>query len=465
MGEEPSKSVGYKLIFLTTIITAALTFGLVALLMDIFEKKQEAKDTVFRVVEIEQDTVDPAVWGKNFPEQYDEYTRTVDMVKTKFGGSEALPREPDADDPREVTSRSKLDHLPQLKRLWAGYAFAKDFREKRGHAYMLEDQIFTKRQDVVPQPGTCIQCHASVYVPMLKLGDGDLMAGFEKLNQLPFAEAAEHVTHAVACIDCHDPESMQLHVTRPAFIEGIKTAKAAAGIENFDVNSDATHQEMRTYVCAQCHVEYYFKGDKKRLTFPWANGLKAEEILAYFDESGFKDWTHAETGAPMLKAQHPEFEMWSQGTHSKAGVTCADCHMPYQRIGSKKVSDHHVRSPLLNINRACQTCHKASETDLLVRAETIQSKTNQLRDLALDAIVDLIESIKAAQAAGVEESILDRARDYQRKASFMCDFVEAENSSGFHADQEAARVLGLSLNYSRLGERVLAEKVTASNSD
>jgi nitrite reductase (cytochrome c-552) len=226
-------------------------------------------------------------------------------------------------------------------------------------------------------------------------------------------------------------------------------------VTDFDVNRDATHQEMRTYVCAQCHVEYYFKGDEKRLTYPWAKGLKADEILAYFDDIGFKDWTHAETGAPMLKAQHPEFELWSQGTHASAGVTCADCHMPYQRIGAKKVSDHHVRSPLLNINRACQTCHKASEENLLTRAETIQSRHTELRDLALDAIVDLIDSIKAAQEAGMNDETLKQALDYQRKASFLCDFAEAENSSGFHADQEAARVLGLSLNYSRLGQKAL----------
>jgi nitrite reductase (cytochrome c-552) len=456
--EEPQpRHVGYSAILLTTLITAVLTFGVIALLVDIFEKKQEARETVFRIVEIENDTIDPAVWGKNFPAQYESYSRTVDMVRTKFGGSEAIPRVPDGDDPREFTSRSKLDHLPALKRMWAGYAFAVDFREKRGHAYMLDDQIYTKRQDFAPQPGTCLQCHSSAYVPMLKLGDGDLMAGFEKLNQLPFEEAVKHVTHPVSCIDCHDPETMQLHVTRPAFLEAIKLVKAAEGIEDFNPNSDATHQEMRTYVCAQCHVEYYFQGEEKRLTYPWAKGLKAEQILAYFDELGFKDWTHAETGAAMLKAQHPEFELWSQGTHAKAGVTCSDCHMPYQRVGSRKISDHHIRSPLLNINRACQTCHKASEAELLDRAETIQARTVELRDLALDAVVDLIDSIQQARESGVSEEVLDQARDYQRKASFMCDFVEAENSSGFHAGQEAARVLGLSLNYSRLGEKVLKD--------
>jgi nitrite reductase (cytochrome c-552) len=462
MNDAQSARINYRAILITTIVTAAATFGVIALLVDIFEKQQEAKDTVFRVVEIDDRTTDPAVWGKNFPQQYDDYLQTVDMKQTTYGGSEAIPRVPGPDDPRAVVSQSKLAHLPKLKRLWAGYGFARDFREERGHAYMLADQIFTERQDVAPQPGTCLQCHASVYVPMMELGEGDLMAGFEKLNRLPYEEAVEHVKHPVACIDCHDPDTMQLRVTRPAFLESLQALKSHEGVAQYDVNYDATHQEMRTYVCAQCHVEYYFKGEDKRLTYPWAKGLRADEILAYYDEIGFKDWTHAETDAPMLKAQHPEFEMWSQGTHAKAGVTCADCHMPYKRIGAKKVSDHHVRSPLLNINRACQTCHKASENELLSRAENIQRKHSEIRDLALDAIVDLIDSIKAAQEAGLDQNLLNQALDYQRKASFMVDFAEAENSSGFHADQEAARVLGLSLNYSRLGQKVLNNHLKAS---
>ena len=168
----------------------------------------------------------------------------------------------------------------------------------------------------------------------------------------------------------------------------------------------ATRQEMRAFVCGQCHVEYYFKGPEKRLTYPWFKGLKADQILAYYDEIGFKDWTHAETGAPVLKAQHPEFEMWNQGIHARSGVTCADCHMPYQREGALKVSDHHVRSPLLNINRACQTCHKWSEDELKARAETLQTRVFELRNRAMDATVALIGDLKAAKAGGAADAEL-----------------------------------------------------------
>ena len=150
--------------------------------------------------------------------------------------------------------------------------------------------------------------------------------------------------HPVACIDCHDPQTMQLRVTRPGFLEGIRAWKAAQGVADFDPNKMATRQEMRAYVCGQCHVEYYFKGPEKRLVYPWLKGIKVEEITAYYDEVGFKDWTHAQTAAPVLKAQHPEFELWNQGIHARSGVACADCHMPYKRVGALKVSDHHVRS-------------------------------------------------------------------------------------------------------------------------
>ena len=437
----------------------------VALLMNIFERKQEARNPFYRVVELTDDTDDPAVWGKNFPLQYDDYKRTVDQVRTRYGGSEVEPRTPTKADPRSVVSQSKIEEDPRLKVMWAGYAFAKDFREERGHAYMLDDQTFTERQQVAKQPGTCIQCHASVYVPYKKAGGGDLIKGFEKFNQMPYFEARKLVSHPVACIDCHDSSTMQLRVTRPGFIEGIRAFKATQGVQDYDVNKQATHQEMRAYVCGQCHVEYYFKGPEKRLVYPWAKGLKVEEIQAYYDEAQFKDWTHADTGAPVLKAQHPEFEMWNQGIHARSGVTCADCHMPYKREGALKISDHHVRSPVLNINRACQTCHKWPEEELKARVETIQERTYKLRNVAMDALMDLITDLKTSKAAGKTDTELAKAQDFQRKAQFYLDFVEAENSTGFHAPQEAARILGESIDFSRKGQILLRDgKVSLSSS-
>jgi nitrite reductase (cytochrome c-552) len=268
------------------VMTAIAGFGAVlgiGLLVSIFEHKQEARNPFYRVVELTEKTDDPAFWGKNFPLQYDGYRRTVDQVRTKYGGSEAMPHTPTHADPRSVVAQSRLEEDPRLKTMWAGYAFAKDFREERGHAFMLDDQTYTERQQAAKQPGTCLHCHASIVVPYAKLGNGDLTKGFEKFNQMPFAEARKLVTHPVACIDCHDPKTMQLRVTRPGFMEGIQALKTSQGIHNYDVNRDATRQEMRSFVCGQCHVEYYFKGPEKRLVYPWANGLKRQQILAYYD--------------------------------------------------------------------------------------------------------------------------------------------------------------------------------------
>ncbi|QRN96065.1 ammonia-forming cytochrome c nitrite reductase subunit c552 [Archangium violaceum] len=434
------------------VLAAGAAAGAAALAVNIMERKQESRNPFYRVVELTDETVDPAIWGKNFPLQYDDYKRTVDMTRTKYGGSDGVPRAPTANDPREVTAQSRLEEDPRLKTFWAGYAFAVDFREERGHAYMLDDQTFTERQVVTKQPGTCMHCHASVYVPYKKLGGGDLIKGFEQMNHMPYMEARKLVEHPVACIDCHDPGTMQLRVTRPGFLEGIRALKASQGVQNYDVNTMATRQEMRTYVCGQCHVEYYFKGPDKRLTYPWSKGIKIENILSYYDENPHKDWVHAETGAPVLKAQHPEFEMYNQGIHARSGVSCADCHMPYKREGALKISDHHVRSPLLNVNRACQTCHNWTEEELTQRVNTIQDRTFELRNRALDAVVALIGDMKAARAAGKTDADLKTAMDLQRRAQFMVDFVEAENSMGFHAPEEAARILGIAMDLARQGQ-------------
>jgi nitrite reductase (cytochrome c-552) len=451
-----------RVIFYTAVIVALVAAGVTALLVNIVERKQEAREPFYRVVELHEDTVDPEIWGKNFPLQYDGYRRTVDQVRTRYGGSEAVPRTPTDADPRSIVAQSRLEEDPRLKTMWSGYAFATDFREERGHAYMLEDQTYTERQAVANQPGTCMHCHASVWGPYRTLGGGDLFKGFDVMNQMPYAEARKHVTHPVSCVDCHDPRTMELRVTRPAFLEGIRALKAAEGTGDYDPNTMATRQEMRAFVCGQCHVEYYFKGPEKRLTYPWDKGLKADEILSYYQENQFRDWVHAETGAPALKAQHPEFEMWNQGVHARSGVTCPDCHMPYQRVGAMKISDHHVRSPLLNVNRSCQTCHRWSEEELTTRVYTIQDRTFQIRNVAMDALVAFIADLKAARDAGVSDARLAGPRDAQRQAQFLLDFIEAENSMGFHASQETMRILALSIDHTRRGHVALRGVLTTS---
>src|SRR5829696_2187349 len=257
-------------VFAVMVALAAVgTVVVLFVLMSVFERKQEARNPFFRVVELTDQTEDPAAWGKNFPLQYDDYRRTVDQQRTRYGGSEAEPRTPTQADPRSVVAQSRIEEDPRLKTMWAGYAFAKDFREERGHAFMLDDQTYTERQQAAKQPGTCLHCHASIKVPYTKAGGGDLIKGFDALNKMDYFEARKLVTHPVACIDCHDPQTMQLRVTRPAFMEGMRAFKASRGIQNYDVNKQATRQEMRAFVCGQCHDEYHFSGPEKRLVYPW----------------------------------------------------------------------------------------------------------------------------------------------------------------------------------------------------
>jgi nitrite reductase (cytochrome c-552) len=285
----------------------------------------------------------------------------------------------------------------------------------------------------------------------------------------------EHVAgaHPIGCVDCHAPTTMELRVTRPGFLLGIRALASSEepvphipSIERwrtgnraapYDPNVDSTRQEMRSFVCGQCHVEYYC-GPKATLFYPWDNGLKVEQIEAFYDsykfEDGrrFYDWEHTETGAEVLKAQHPEFEMWSQGIHARSGVSCADCHMPYTREGALKVSDHWVRSPLLNISRSCQVCHVYPEAEIQARVDVIQDRTNALMQRAAKALTDMLDAVTAAKNAGASASTLAPMLELQRKAQWRLDFVASENSMGFHAPAEAARILAEAIDFARQGE-------------
>lgn len=283
----------------------------------------------------------------------------------------------------------------------------------------------------------------------------------------------EDHAHPVSCVDCHEPDSMNLRVTRPGFINGIQALAGSEApvphlpsverwgangkAEPYDPNRLASRTEMRSFVCAQCHVECYCS-TAMPLEFPWSKGLNVEDLEAHWndkklpDGNRFFDFKHSEYGAPLLKAQHPEFELWSQGIHARSRVSCADCHMPYQRDGATKVSDHWARSPLLNVNQACQTCHHFEENEIKARVEQIQERYFLLMKRAAGALMAQLGAIASAKAAGAVTSELETALEFQRKAQWRLDFVAAENSRGFHAPQEAARILAEAMDYEHQGQ-------------
>lgn len=503
------------LLALVFVVAVVGTLLVTWVLITMFGHKQAARQPFVRVAEVDEISTDPEPWGRNWPHQFDGWKATAG--DKFYGGSSALPE-------------SKLDKYPWLKRLYAGYAFSIDYREARGHAYMLYDQGVTERVTQKPQAGACLHCHGSNTVMYRREGlkamglahddrtlasDFNMEAvirGFQEVSKKPYSEvyallmsspdgtpgenepavpqppiggftggfagkkiptdhpAITGEAHPVSCIDCHDPKTMTVRITRPGFVLGIAALAASTeptphlpSIEKwrrgardrpFDPNKDATRQEMRSLVCGQCHVEYYC-ATKDTLEFPWGKGLKMEQLEAHWDAkkfpdgSGFYDYKHGETGAEVLKAQHPEFELWSQGIHARSGVSCADCHMPYQREGAMKVSSHNIQSPMKNINNACQQCHNDDEATLREKVETIQSRTMAQMDRAAVAMTDMLDAILEAKASGATQEQLAPVFSLQRRAMWRLDFISSENSRGFHADQEATRILGESIDYSR----------------
>lgn len=499
--------------WLLVLLAAAIaTVGVAWVLVTMFERKQEQRNPFVRVVEVSEVSSDPLPWRLNWPHQFDGYVRTAG--DRFYGGSSAMPE-------------SKLEAQPWLRRLYAGYAFSLDYREARGHAYMLYDQRVTERVTRRSQSGACLHCHASATVAYRRIGleaegrpagvealaaDFDMAAvirGFREVSTRPYAEVLAMVAatpdgtpdesgslfpspspsplehdavamlgepadsaevHPVSCIDCHDPRTMAIRVTRPGFVLGIQALAEGDGsvphlpsIERwrlgprdaaYDPNADASRREMRSFVCGQCHVEYYC-ADKMTLTFPWGHGLGVDDLERFWEEttfadgSSFYDYRHGETGAPVFKVQHPELELWSRGVHARSGVACADCHMPYERLAAAKVSSHDVRSPLEKLNLACQGCHKVEESALRERVAAIQETTTRLIDVAAGALTDMLDAILEAQAAGAGDGELAAVFELQRKAMWRLDWVSSENSKGFHAPQESARILAESIDYSR----------------
>jgi nitrite reductase (cytochrome c-552) len=429
----------------TTLILVGIIVLLAAVLTGvlIFMKNQPVQERAFQpLVEIAPMEPDSSKWGVNFPNQYTTFLKTeTNNVDTTYGGSSAF---------------SWLERDPRQVILFKGMPFSKDYNDDRGHMNSLVDVNNTKRlnlnrDDPKRTPGTCYSCKSSDS-PTLWAEMG--MAEYDKMF---FGDLSPRVNNPIGCANCHEAGTMRLIVTNPALEEALE----AQGKDW----TTFTRQEMRTVVCANCHVEYYFAGPGKYLTFPWAKGTTVDQIWEYyettlFDGKRFSDWTYPETDTPMLKVQHPEYEFFIAGsTHYNAGVSCSDCHMPYVREGAAKYSTHNVHSPLLNPQQACGQCH--SNTDYVVRrVNLIQDQVASTKIAAEDAIVDAINAIKLAAAnPNADQGLLNQARNLHRKSQFLWDFVSAENSTGFHNPEYALKILAESTNLARQAQMLAAQSV------
>jgi len=397
-------------------LTVVATFLLGLLAASVLERRQEARPQppLRPIGELEMDS---SRWGENFPRQYDAYRRMLDdSTRTKYGGA----------DPRDY-----LAETPGNVILFAGYGFAEEYRQARGHVYAVEDVTQTERVGPAT-PATCWTCK-SPDVPRLmgRMGTAEFYAS-------RFLDLTDEITHPIGCFDCHEPNTMTLRVTRPALREAFERMGR-------DVDQ-VSHQEMRTLVCAQCHVEYYFRGPGDYLMFPWDEGLGAEPMETYYEASDFADWSHAISKAPMVKMQHPDYEIYTTGVHAYRDVSCADCHMPYRTEGGVKFTDHHVQSPLLNVEGSCAVCHRWGEDEIRSRVEAIQDKVREARDRAEAALARAHFDVAAAAQAGADDDELQGVRGLVRRAQLRWDYVAAHNGMGFHSPQECMRLLGAAVD-------------------
>lgn len=359
---------------------------------------------------------DPAVWGKSYPLEYQGYLKNKEMAAspTGYGGS---------------VKDQKSVRQPEMLMNFKGYGFSKDYSEDRGHPYAMDDLKESKR--VTPAtPGSCMTCKT----PYLRDFYKDMGWNYART---PLAELLPRIKHPIACANCHDPQSMKLRVSNPAFIE-------AMGKRGIDV-ARAPREDMRSYVCGQCHSEYYFEPKTMRVIFPWDKGLKPQDMYAYYKDvpSGFEmDWQHPDSQTKVLKAQHPDFELETSGFHAKFGVACANCHMPSLQEGGRKYSSHWVTSPLKHIQASCRTCHQQDEKSILERVRMKQNNIFQLLRTAGQTVARAHEVLgKAGAAPKVNTAELDKARELLRNAQWLWDFMAAENSMGFHNTEEAQNTL------------------------
>ncbi len=264
-----------------------------------------------------------------------------------------------------------------------------------------------------------------------------------------WSDLGHEIVNNIGCQDCHDPKTMNLRISRPALAEAYQR-------QGKDITK-ATHQEMRSLVCAQCHVEYYFKGEGKYLTFPWDKGFSADDMEAYYDEIEHVDFIHKLSKTPILKAQHPDFELYMTGVHADRGVACADCHMPYKREGGMKFTNHKIQSPLANISESCQVCHRESEAKLMANVVERQGKVEELRRIAEKNLARVHIEAKIAWDNGATEAEMKPVLQLIRHSQWRWDWVAAANGLGFHSPVEALRVLGTSIQKAQEARILLTE--------
>ena len=410
-----------------------------------------------KAAQIADGTIDPVEWGKAYPVEYEMWKKTADPAdvagqsKYKKGN----------DDPKAMVD--KLSEYPYLALLFNGWGFGIGYNEPRGHSHMVQDQL-----DIDPSRikagGVCLTCKTPYVNHLTKAMGADYYKTPYKdvLARIPDQKNAKL---SVACSDCHNNKDMSLAFSRD-FTLGVALREMGVDTATLD------HQTERTLVCAQCHVTYVIPKDKDMKSvgvfFPWqgskVGNISVENVIKKIQsDPAYGEWKQSVTGFKMGFIRHPEYELFSNNSvHWKAGASCADCHMPYTKVGVHKASDHRVTSPLKNGMKGCLQCHAESPEWLKNQVVAIQDRTVSLQiraGYATATVAKLFETTHAAQAAGktIDKALYDRAKEYYEEAFYRCTFIGAENSVGFHNPSESMRVLGDSIAFASKSEGLLRQ--------
>ncbi|MBJ6726287.1 ammonia-forming cytochrome c nitrite reductase subunit c552 [Geomesophilobacter sediminis] len=406
-----------------------------------------------KATEIPEGTIDPAAWGKVYPVEYDMWKSTGQPTPA---GKSRYKKGYDVGEARP----DKLDEYPFLALLYNGWGFGSEYKEPRGHYFMVQDQLEVD-PGRIKAGGSCLTCKTP-YAPTLQkqMGGAYFSTPYkEVLARLP----KDQQTLGVACIDCHDSKGMKLRISR-----GFTLGKAlqAMGVDE----SKLTQQDMRTLVCAQCHVSYCIPKDKEMhstdVVFPWAGSkvgnISIENIIKFIKSNPANgEWTQSVTGFKLGFIRHPEYELYSNNSpHWNQGVTCADCHMPQVTVNGQKVADHRVMSPLKADLKACAACHTETPDQLRRKIFEIQDATMSLylrTGYQTATVAKIFEIANHAAAAGkpIDRSFYNEAREQYEQAFYRLIFIGAENSIGFHNPGETMRVLNDAARFAASAEVTL----------
>jgi len=432
-GCQPIPWIGY--LFFIVVLIGTFVLGMVVVSVNQKRAQHTKRNVLFEIKP--EEMMEATAWGRNFPRQYESWTRTqVDTPATKYGG---------------FRDRDYLRLTPEYVVLFAGFGFSKEYKQARGHWYALED-VTNSHRITEKSTAACWQCKSPDAVRLIE------EMGIEAFSKTSFHELKDQVTHAISCYDCHDPDSLALRSLRPNVLEGFTSLLKLDSAKQLFRNSgtemnDLTFQEKRSAVCAQCHSTYHMAEETGIVTFPWSKGLLAENVEEYYKEVGFSDWTHPISGTKMIKTRHPDYELFTTSLHYARNVSCADCHLPYKTEGAEKFSDHHIRTPtvapthpLANIANTCSVCHRWSESDAKKQVELIQDKVREVRDRSMGMMVRAHFDIAACMEAGATDEELAGVREELRYAQMHLDFVASSNGMGFHAPQESQRILATALD-------------------